>query len=48
MFYKVILVDNFYSKNDLELALNDGWNIKQADTTETFANYILEKQEELL
>ena len=47
MFYKVILVDSYYSKQDLELALNDGWNIKQVDTTETFANYILEKHEEI-
>lgn len=47
MLYQVILVDGFYSKRDLELALNDGWNIKQVDTTETFANYILEKQEDL-
>ncbi|AIM50893.1 hypothetical protein Ln9_0044 [Leuconostoc phage Ln-9] len=46
MFYKVILVDSYYSKSDLELALNDGWNIKQVDITDTFANYILEKREE--
>lgn len=47
MFYKVIVVDSYCSKQNLELALNDGWNIKQVDTTETFANYILEKEEEL-